>query len=605
MKTEAAFQIQTSDAPTATGARRSRRFNVRRPERVESFESATNTGRRSGVNAALRAALLLLLVLRASAAFAQTNPILSYDLAIFNARVVDGTGAPWYRADIVITDGRIEKITRLGPHGLVGGRGAREGKGIDAHDLIVAPGFIDMMGQTATPFLTNREAAVNLLSQGITTILTGEGESAAPLGDADAKKAGWRTMREYLALLDAKGMPMNVAQTVGHTQVRSIVIGDVDRAPTAAELAQMKSLVREAMEAGAVGASTALIYPPAVFAKTDEIAALCSVAGESGGRYYTHMRNEGDRLLEAIDEAIGIGEAARTPVHIFHLKTAGQANWGKMELALARIHAARAAGREVDSDVYPYINNGLDLEAFVHPRFFAGGQEKFRAQLKDAAVRADIRREMETGTGYENWFRHTGRDWDRVVVGRIGAKAYQKFNGQSIAAIAKATGRDAWEIFFDLLNDGGAFAMPQTMSEANKIKAMRAEFVSFCTDVGPAGGSTIASHPRAYGSFPRILSRYVRDLGVMSLEKAVAKMSAVAANQIFAHDRGRIAEGLAADLVIFDPDAITDRATFGQPTAPSEGIKFVIVNGTVVFADGKVTGALPGRVLRGPGYKGK
>jgi N-acyl-D-amino-acid deacylase len=519
----------------------------------------------------------------------------AHDLIITNGQIVDGSGAPWYRADLVIDGGR---IVHIGPKEK---RVAR--MTLDAGGLVVAPGFIDMMGQTATPFLQNPEAARNLLSQGITTILTGEGDSAAPLGEAEGRKEGWRTMREYLALLDAKGMPVNVAQTVGHTQVRRIVLGDVDRAPGAPELERMKALVREAMEAGAVGLSTALIYPPAVFAKTEEIAALAGVAGEFGGRYYTHMRNEGDRLLEAIDEAIGIGESARTPVHIFHLKTAGQANWGKMDLALGRIQAARAAGREVDSDVYPYVNNGLDLDAFVHPRFFADGQEKFKERLKQPATRAEIRRIMENGTDYENWFRHTGRNWERVVVGRIGAKAYQDHNGQDIAAIARATGRDPWDVFFEILGDGSAFAMPQTMSEANKIKAMRAEFVSFCTDVGPAGGSSIASHPRAYGSFPRVLSRYVRELGVLSLERAVAKMSALPANQALARDRGRISEGLAADLVIFDPETIADRATFAEPTAVSEGMKVVVVNGRVVFADGKLTGVLPGRVLRGPGYR--
>ncbi|HEY2573932.1 MAG TPA: D-aminoacylase [Verrucomicrobiaceae bacterium] len=516
-------------------------------------------------------------------------------MLIRNARVVDGSGAPWYRADVIVDHGRIVRIGRLEAHA------ARNT--IDATDLVLAPGFVDMMGQTATPFLKNPAAAINLLSQGITTLLTGEGDSAAPLNDAEAKSAGWSTMREYLALLDKKGMPVNIAQTVGHTQIRRIVIGDVDRAPSAAELERMKSLVREAMEAGAVGVSTALIYPPAVFAKTGEVAALAAVAGEFGGRYYTHMRNEGDRLLEAIDEAITIGEAAHTPVHIFHLKTAGQANWGKMDLALARIQAARIAGREVDSDVYPYINNGLDLDAFVHPRFFAGGQEKFKELLKDPAVRADIRKTMENDTNYENWFRHTGRDWQRVVVGRIAAQAYQDHNGKDVVAIAQATGRDPWDVFFDILSEGGAFAMPQTMSEANKIKAMKAEFVSFCTDVGPAGGSSIASHPRAYGSFPRILSHYVRELGVMSLERAISKMSAVAVNQVMAPDRGRISEGLAADLVLFDPETVTDRATFANPTAPSEGIKYVLVNGRIVFADGKLTGELPGKVLRGPGYR--
>jgi N-acyl-D-amino-acid deacylase len=517
------------------------------------------------------------------------------DLLITNGRIVDGTGAPWYRADVAIAKGR---IVHIGPQK---GREAR--RKVDASGLVVAPGFIDMMGQTATPLIDKPEAALNLLTQGITTILTGEGSSAAPLAVMEGRNRGWHTMREYFALLDSKGMPVNVAQTVGHTQIRRIVIGELDRAPSAEELTRMKDHVREAMEAGAIGVSTSLIYPPAVYAKTEEITALTSVAGEYGGRYYTHMRNEGDRLLEAIDEAISIGDAAHTPVHIFHLKTAGQGNWGKMELALARIQSARASGREVDSDVYPYINNGLDLDSFIHPRYFAEGKEKFLAQVSDSAVRARIRGEIETDSGYENWFRHAGRDWDRVIVGRIRMEDYQKFNGQSIAAISRATGKEAWDVFWDLVCGGGAFAMPQTMSDANKIKAMQAEFVAFCTDVGPAGGSGIASHPRAYGSFPRILGRYVRELGVMSLERAVSKMSGLAANQVLAHDRGRIVEGLAADIVIFDPTTVADRATFADPTGTSEGINTVIVNGQVVFEDGKLTGALPGRVLRGPGHR--
>ena len=517
------------------------------------------------------------------------------DLLITNARVVDGTGAPWYHASISIDKGRIIAIGPL--------KDITAKRTIDAAGQVVAPGFIDMMGQTATPLLKNPDAAINLLSQGITTLLTGEGTSGAPLAVMEGRQAGWHTMSEYFALLDKTGMPVNIAQTVGHTQVRRIVIGEIDRAPTTEELTRMKDLVREAMEAGAVGVSTSLIYPPAVYARTEEITALASVAGEYGGRYYTHMRNEGDRLLEAIDEAIGIGEAAHTPVHIFHLKTAGQQNWGKMELALARITAARAAGREVDSDVYPYINNGLDLDAFVHPRFFAEGREKFFERVKDLAVQGDIRREMETGNSYENWFHHVGQDWDRVVVGRIRAEAYASFNGKSIGAIARATSKDPWNVFWDLLGNGNAFAMPQSMSDANKIKAMHAPFVAFCTDVGPAGGSSIASHPRAYGSFPRILGRYVRELGVLSLEQTVQKMTALAANHILARDRGRISEGLAADIVIFDPSTVIDRATFAEPTALSEGITTVIVNGQVVFEHGKLTKALPGHVLRGPGFQ--
>ncbi|MCH7988790.1 MAG: amidohydrolase family protein, partial [Planctomycetes bacterium] len=389
----------------------------------------------------------------------------------------------------------------------------------------------------------------------------------------------------------------------GHTQVRRIVLGDVDRRPTATELQRMQDLVREAMQAGAIGVSTALIYPPAVYADTEEIASLAKVAGEYGGRYYTHMRNEGDRLLEAIDEALEIGEAAGTPVHIFHLKAAGRQNWGKMEQAIAKIKQARTQGHQVTADIYPYINNGLGIAAFIHPRNFGEGRERLLRQLNDPQVRARIRREMESEKGWENWYRHTGHDWSKVVLGSMTVEPFRKYNGENLLAIAKDLNKDPWDTFFEITK-AGAFALPQSMSEANKIQAMQQEFISFCTDVGPAtGGTRIASHPRAYGSFPRILSRYVRDLGVISLEQAIAKMSAVAANEVFAYDRGRIALGLAADIVVFDFERITDKATLANPRIPSVGVKYVLVNGRLVLENGRYTGAKPGKVLRGPGYR--
>ena len=364
----------------------------------------------------------------------------------------------------------------------------------------------------------------------------------------------------------------------------------------------MRALVREAMEAGAIGVSTALIYPPAVYATTDEIAGLAEVAGEYGGRYYTHMRNEGDRLIEAIDEALEIGRRGKTPVHIFHLKTAGRQNWDKMPLAIARIQAARGAGQEVTADIYPYINNGLGIAAFIHPRHFASGEANLLARLDDAALRAEIRKEMETTDGWENWFRHVGQDWSSVVVGRVDDARYANFAGQSVAELAKATGEDPWETFFALVK-AGAFALPQSMTEANKIRAMQQPFVSFCTDVGPAGGSIIAAHPRAFGSFPRLVAAHVRELGAIPLERAVAQASAAAANNILARDRGRLAEGLAADVIVFDYDQIADNATFSKPHALSTGMKYVLVNGVIVLSDGQFTGQRPGRVLRGPGYR--
>ena len=517
-----------------------------------------------------------------------------YELVIRGGRIVDGSGTPWHVADIGIRGGKIAKIGRI--------NATEGGTVIDAAGLVVAPGFIDMMGQTASPMVADPQAAMNLLTQGITTINAGEGVSAAPLDKEAGGRQGWTTMAEYFALLESNGLPVNVVQTVGHTQVRRIVLGDAERRPSADELLRMQGLVRESMEAGAIGVSTALIYPPAVYATTEEIAALAKVAGEYGGKYYTHMRNEGDQLLEAIDEALEIGRQGKTPVHIFHLKTAGRENWGKMPLAIAKIKAARAAGQQVAADIYPYINNGLEISALVHPRHFTAGRDAVRRRLGEPEFRAEIRREMETTSGWENWFRHVGHDWDRVIIGQTNDARYRDVVGQSIAVMAKSKMEDPWDTFFNLLLHG-AFALPQSMTEANKILAMQQEFVSFCTDVGPASADQSVSHPRAFGSFPRLFSRYVRDLGAISLERAVAQASAVAANEVLAFDRGRIAEGLAADLCVFDFEKITDKATFAQPSARSEGVKHVVVNGVLALHDGKYTGKRPGRVLRGPGYQ--
>lgn len=514
------------------------------------------------------------------------------DIVIKGGRIVDGTGAPWYVADIGIDDGKIVHVGRV--------EQAAETV-IDASGLVVAPGFVDMMGQTATPLMENPKSALNLLTQGITTINAGEGVSAAPLSDEAAKRAGWATMGEYFSLLESQGLPINVVQTIGLTQVREIVIGDQDRRPSPEELERMKAMVREAMEAGAIGVSTALIYPPAIYAPAKEIADLATVAGQYGGRYYTHMRNEGDQLLEAIEEALQIGRDASTPVHIFHLKTAGQQNWGKMPLAIANIREARSLGQQVTADIYPYINNGLGIEALIHPRHFAKGYAALKARLDEPELRAEIRKEIESTDGWENWYRHAGKDWSRIVVGRTNDREYAKHPGLSVAELAKTFEQDPWETFFRLVKSG-AFVLPQTMSEANKILAMRQEFVSFCTDVGPASGELFAAHPRAYGSFPRLFSRYVRDLGMISLERAVAQASAAAANNVMAYDRGRIAVGMAADVIAFNELQFIDRADFVKPDALSEGMRYVIVNGQLVFKDGQITDALPGVVLRGPGF---
>jgi N-acyl-D-amino-acid deacylase len=515
-----------------------------------------------------------------------------YDIVIANGRVVDGTGAPWYEADVAIRDGKVVAIGRFADPDTE--------RTIDAKGLIVAPGFIDMMGQNATPLLENPRTALNLLTQGVTTINAGEGSSQAPASEESELRTGWRRMGDYFQMLDLKGLPINVVQTVGHTQVRQIVMGDEDRPPRPEDIEAMQELVREGMEAGAIGVSTALIYPPAIYARTEEIAALAKVAGEYGGRYYTHMRNEGDGLLEAIDEALEIGKQGNTPVHIFHLKTAGQHNWGKMPLAIARIKAARSAGQQVTADIYPYVYNGLGIEALIHPRHFTTGSANLIAKLDDEELRKEIRKEMEETSGWENWFRHVGSDWSNIVVGSSRVEKFKAHLGKSVAEISKELGQDEWDTFFELV-EADTFVLPKSMSEANKILAMQQEFVSFCTDVGPAA-SSIASHPRAYGAFPRLLSHYVRDLGAISLERAVAQASAAAANNVLAYDRGRIAIGMAADIIVFDYENLADHATPAEPAKPSQGIRHVIVNGEQVLRNGRLTRSRPGKVLRGPGY---
>ena len=516
------------------------------------------------------------------------------DVVIRGGTVIDGTGKPGYLADVGVTEGRISFIGTM-----------KEGLArsvIDATGLVLAPGFIDMMGQTASPMIESDRSAINLLTQGITTINAGEGASAAPLADKDAKRSGYATMREYFTLLEMKGLPVNVVQTVGHTQIRRLVLGDVERRPSPAELERMKQLAHEAMQAGAIGVSSALIYPPAVYAPPREITALAAVAGEYGGGYFTHMRNEGDKLLEAVQEALLIGREANAPVHIFHLKAAGEANWGKMPLAIELIKNARASGQRVTADIYPYINNGLGIAALIHPRHFTAGHAALLQKLADPKLRNQIRQEMESTSGWENWYRHAGSDWNRIVIGKSNHPKYRKWNGLSLAKIAEAHEEDPWDTFFELVISG-AFALPETMSEANKIMALEQDFISFCTDVGPASGGRITSHPRAFGAFPRVISRYVRDQNVISLERMVLQASSAAASNVYAFDRGKIVLGAPADLVVFDYQQIADKASFRQPDAVSTGMKFVLVNGQVVLQNGKLTKRRPGRVLRGPGYE--
>lgn len=521
------------------------------------------------------------------------------DLLIRNARVVDGAGNPWFRADVGI---RGESIVAVGPLGSLSAT-----RVIDARDRVLAPGFIDMMGTSSLPFLTDPPAAEGRLRQGITTMLVGEGSSHAPqndrtLGDppeVDGQPVSWRTLDEYHALLEEKGIPLNLIHNVGLAQVRRVILGDEAVHPTPEQLEAMGSLVEEAMEQGAVGVSSALIYPPGTYATMEELVDLSRVAARHGGVYFTHIRNESSLLLEALEEAIEIGARAGIPVHIYHLKAAGQENWPLMALAIQRIQRARDAGQDVTADIYPYVRNGIGLGSFLHPRHYAAGSEAFLATLGDPQVRQELRREVETTSDWENWYRHVGSDWDAVQITGVGPNTDPMLAGMSVAGAAARLGQEPWDTFFDLVQAGRVSVAPLSMNEEQKHLALRAPWVSIDVDTSPVNPANATStHPRAFGAFPRVLAKYVREDSVITLEEAVRKMTSLAANRLGLHDRGRIAPGLLADLVIFDPETIQDRATFTSPMEMAEGIDVMVVNGVLVIDEGRLTTATPGRILR-------
>jgi N-acyl-D-aspartate/D-glutamate deacylase len=533
--------------------------------------------------------VLALLLFAWTAVSAQT-----FDLVILNGRIVDGGGNPWFRADVGIRGDRIAVVGNL--------RNAQSRKTIDAAGRVVAPGFIDMMGASSLPLLLKPASAESKLTQGITTMMAGEGGSEAPQNErtlpAAAREAGyeWRTLAEYTRLLEKAGIGLNVVHNTGAAQIRRVVIGDEDREPSPSELNQMAALVRAAMRDGAIGISTALIYPPGTYAKTAELVAMARAASESGGFYSTHMRNESHALLEAIRESITIGEQGGVPVHIYHLKAAGQDNWPLMAKAVDLISDARKRGLDVTADIYPYIRNGIGLGSFLHPRHYAKGAAAFLKTLGDRQVRESLRREVESTSDWENWYRHVGRNWDNVLVAQAKEKS---FEGKSIAQIAKLRGTDDWTTFFDLVQQGETSVNPKSMDEAQKHLALRTPFVSFCTDAPPTDrGTATGTHPRAFGSFARVLAYYVREQRIIPLEEAIRKMTSLPANRLGLYDRGRIAPSMAADLVIFDPARVQDAASFEKPVAIATGFDTVVVNGSLAVENGNATGVKAGRVLR-------
>jgi len=529
-----------------------------------------------------------------------------YDIVILHGHIVDGGGSPWYSGDLGIRAGKIAAIGDLA--------GAPARRTIDARGMVVAPGFIDMLGQSELTMLVNPHLPSKIY-QGITTEITGEGSSAAPLNDAIVRAdrvtyehygvhPSWRTFRDYFALLAKQGMGINLASYVGATQVRRMVLGDEDRAPTPAELDRMRALVRGAMQEGAIGLSTSLQYAPAPYAKTDELIALAAEAAKFGGIYTSHIRDEGNGILGALDEAFRIGREAHIPVEIWHLKAAGKSNWGRMPEIVARIEQARQSGIDVGANTYAYTAWFNTFSAVIPPWAHDGGDRKLIERLEDPATRARIRREMESTAG--DW----NNEWQEVpgpksiLLCAVQNPKLLPLQGKNIAEIAKLWNKDPIDAVFDLLIEDQAFTSVAmtAMSEPDVTLALQQPWVSICNDSqGTAPDGLLGKehpHPRAYGTFPRILRKYVREEKKLTLEDAIRKFSGLPAARMRLADRGVLKAGMWADVVVFDPETIRDRATFEEPNQLSEVMRFVLVNGVPVIDEGKMTNALPGKVLR-------
>jgi dihydroorotase/N-acyl-D-amino-acid deacylase len=541
----------------------------------------------------------------AVAALAQTAPA-PFDIVVANGHVIDGTGSPWYAADVGIRDGRIAAIGRLAD--------APAKQRIDAGGKVVAPGFIDMLGQSELTILVDPHLPSKIF-QGITTEVTGEGGSVAPLNDRiiKADEVGykhlqivpdWRTYDQYFARLDRQGIGINVADYVGGTQVRRMVLGDDDKQPTPAQLDDMKRLVREAMQHGAVGVSTSLQYAPAPYATTEELIALASEAAKYGGIYATHMRSEGDTVLDAIDEAIRIGREAHIPVEIWHIKAAGKQNFGRMKEIVAKIEQARRDGVDITADTYAYPAWFNSMSAFVPPWAHDGGDEKLIARLQDPQARARIKKDMQTpGSSWDNEWQEIPSP-DAVQVCVVQNPELKPLQGKTLTQIAAVWKVEPIDALLDLLVKDHAYTYVAVfgMSEPDITLAVRQPWVSFDNDSqGTAPTGLLGEehpHPRAYGTYPRILRKYVREDHVLTLEEAIRKMSALPAATMRFADRGVLKQGMWADVVVFDPATITDKATFEEPNQLSVGIDYVLVNGVPVIAQGKQTDALPGKVLK-------
>ncbi len=515
----------------------------------------------------------------------------AYDIVIRNGRVLDGAGNPWINADVAIKDGRFVKI------GKVEGQGKRE---IDARGKYVSPGWIDMLDASGG-VLQNNPFAESKLLMGVTTGIGGEGGTPVP-----AEK-----IAEYFAGLEKNGISMNFGTYYGATQARVGVVGQEARDPTPEELERMRSIVETAMKAGALGVSTALIYPPASYSKTDELIEMAKVAGRYGGVYSSHIRGEGKELVESINEAITIGEKGGLPVEIYHLKAAYQPGWGTlMRQAGETIEKARARGLDVAADMYLYTAGGTSLSAVVPSWAADGGREKMLERLKDPATRARLKNEIRTGSpGWWNIVEAAG-GWKQVVLASSGNPEHKKFENKNIEQIAKEWNKDPADAAFDLIAESNnrAGALYFMMSDSDVETAIKYPWVSFGSDAAASpqlmDPNTVGNgHPRGYGNFPRVISEYVRKKKVLTLPEAIRKMTSWPATRLRLASRGTIKEGSWADVVVFDYDKIQDNSTYEYPFRTPSGIDFVLVNGQVVIENGKHTGAKPGMVIYGPGKR--
>jgi len=558
-----------------------------------------------------RAFILGILSLVFSSA-APSQSAASFDLIIRNGHIIDGTGSPWYAGDVGVRDGHIAAIGDLS-------RDTAK-QIVDAHGMVIAPGFIDMLGQSELTILVDPRLPSKIY-QGITTEITGEGESVAPLDSAMLAEnaatyrhygitADWHTLAQYFARLEKQGAGINIGTYVGATSVREMVLGYGDRTPTADQLRQMQDLVASAMKDGALGVSTALEYAPAPYAKTDELIALAATAARFGGIYATHMRSEGEAESASLDETFRIAREARVPVEIFHLKTAGKANWGRMPRVVARIDSARRAGLDVSADTYAYTAWENTFSAFVPPWAHDGGNVKLLERIRDRTMRARIRKDMLTPTtSWDNEWQEIGGPHD-VLITAVNNPLLLPIQGKRLDEIAAMWHEDAINALFDILVKDSAQTSVAVfgMSEPDVRLALKQPWVSVDNDASGTSPEGILGqehpHPRAYATLPRILRKYVHDEHLLTLPDAIRKFTALAAQREHLVDRGVIKRGMWADLVVFDPDSVRDVATYEKPNQLSVGMRWVLVNGVPVIADGRMTGAKPGRILYGPGYRG-